>query len=178
MANNKITQLTELAAAPESTDVLPIVDLSASETKKVTVSNLTSSKADKTIQIIAGTGMSGGGTLESNRTLDCTITQYTDELAQDSIGSILTDSSSIDFTYNDTTPSITAVVLPAGVDHNSLNNDSANRHIDHSAVSVLAGDGLSGRGTIAADRTLTNSDKGSTAVTTHEAALDPHPRIS
>ena len=50
------------------------------------------------------------------------ITAYTDEQAQDAVGTILVDSSSIDFTYNDATPSITAVVLPAGVDHNSLAN--------------------------------------------------------
>lgn len=47
---------------------------------------------------------------------------YTDESAQDAIGGILVDSDSIDLTYNDSTPSITAVVLPAGVDHNSLAN--------------------------------------------------------
>lgn len=35
---------------------------------------------------------------------------YTDEQAQDAVGTILTDSSSIDFTYNDGTPSITATV--------------------------------------------------------------------
>lgn len=47
---------------------------------------------------------------------------YTDEQAQDAVGTILTDSASVDFTYNDATPSVTAAVLPAGVDHNSLAN--------------------------------------------------------
>lgn len=74
-------------------------------------------------QIAAGTGISfvdaGAG---STLTISTTITQYTDEMAQDAIGSILLDSSSIDFTYDDSTPTITAVVLPAGVDHNSLAN--------------------------------------------------------
>jgi hypothetical protein len=36
---------------------------------------------------------------------------FTDERAQDAIGPILVDSSSIDFTYNDGTPSITGVVI-------------------------------------------------------------------
>jgi len=36
-------------------------------------------------------------------------TSYTDEQAQDAIGSILVDSSTVDFTYDDATPSITAV---------------------------------------------------------------------
>ena len=36
---------------------------------------------------------------------------YTDERAQDSVGTILTDSATIDFTYNDGAPSITAAVV-------------------------------------------------------------------
>lgn len=47
---------------------------------------------------------------------------YSDEQAQDAVGTILTDTASINFTYNDATPNITADVLPAGVDHNSLAN--------------------------------------------------------
>ena len=38
-------------------------------------------------------------------------TQYTDELAQDAVGLILLDSESIDFSYNDTTPTISASVI-------------------------------------------------------------------
>ena len=44
------------------------------------------------------------------------------EAAQDAVGTILTDSASIDFTYSDVANTITAVVLPAGVDHASLAN--------------------------------------------------------
>lgn len=55
---------------------------------------------------------------------------YTDEQAQDAVGGMLTDSSSIDFTYTDASATITAAVLPAGVDHDSLNNFVANEHID------------------------------------------------
>lgn len=39
---------------------------------------------------------------------DTLYNQYTDEMAQDAVGWILTDSTNIDFTYNDWTPSITA----------------------------------------------------------------------
>ena len=38
--------------------------------------------------------------------------------------------------------------------HDNLSGFVANEHIDHSSVSVIAGDGLTGGGTIAADRTL------------------------
>ena len=112
--------------------------------KLVAGSNITLTKnnagANETLTI-ASTGGGGGGS-------------YTDEEAQDAVGSILVDSASIDFTYSDGTPSITAAVLPAGVDHNSLNNYSANRHIDHTAVNINAGAQLTGGGDISSSRTI------------------------
>ena len=42
-------------------------------------------------------------------------TSYTDEEAQDAVGTILTDSSTIDFTYDDATPEITASVKSASI---------------------------------------------------------------
>jgi hypothetical protein len=48
-----------------------------------------------------------------------------------------------------------AAALAAVLNHNGLLNYVANQHIDHTAVSVLAGTGLTGGGTIAANRTLT-----------------------
>lgn len=83
------------------------------------------------------------------------LTILTTENVQDTVGSLLTDSSSVNFTYDDTANTLTAVVLPAGVAHDSLSGYSANRHIDHSAVSITAGTGLSGGGTLEATRTLT-----------------------
>jgi hypothetical protein len=41
---------------------------------------------------------------------------YTDEEAQDAVGTILTDSSEIDFTYNDGTPSISASLITGSID--------------------------------------------------------------
>lgn len=41
---------------------------------------------------------------------------YNDESAQDAVGGILTDSSEIDFTYDDGTPSITAVLITGSID--------------------------------------------------------------
>lgn len=87
---------------------------------------------------------------------------FTDERAQDAVGTILLDSSSVDLTYNDGAPSITADVLPAGVNHNALQNYVANQHVDHSAVVLTAGVGLSGGGDITASRTI---DLENTAVT-------------
>ena len=46
------------------------------------------------------------------------------------------------------------VSASAQVDHDSTTNFVANEHIDHTSVSVIAGTGLTGGGTIAANRTL------------------------
>lgn len=50
------------------------------------------------------------------------ITQYTDELAQDAVGGILTDSSTIDFTYNDWANTITASVIANSIPLNDLSD--------------------------------------------------------
>ena len=79
-----------------------------------------------------------------------------EEVVEDYIGAAMTDSSSIDFTYNDAAGTITAVVLPAGVNHDSLQNFVANKHIDHSTVSIAtaANSGLMGGGDITTTRNL------------------------
>lgn len=82
------------------------------------------------------------------------------EQVEDLIGAMLVDSSSIDLTYNDTLSQISAEVIPSGVNHNALQNYVTNEHVDHSAVSVIAGTGLTGGGTIDANRTLALSNVG------------------
>jgi len=101
-------------------------------------------------------------------------TQITDftEAAQDAVASALTDSSSVDLAYNDVSNTITATVLPAGVDHNSLQNFVANKHIDHSLVNINAGTGLTGGGNITADRTISMPNVG-TAGTYGSASQTP-----
>jgi len=54
---------------------------------------------------------------------------YTDEQAQDAVGSILVDSSEIDFTYNDATPSITAALVAGSIDETKL-DASVNASLD------------------------------------------------
>jgi len=78
------------------------------------------------------------------------------EDVQDIVGAMATDSGSVDFTYDDNAGTLTAAVLPAGVNHDQLNNYVANKHIDHTGVSIAtaAASGLSGGGTIAETRNL------------------------
>ena len=72
--------------------------------------------------------------LEFNHTV---VNQYTDEDAQDTIGAILTDSTSIDFTYSDATPSITASVIYGGSGGNNGTAATAARS-DHAHSGVYA----------------------------------------
>ena len=48
---------------------------------------------------------------------------YTDEQAQDAVGTILVDTATIDFTYTDATPSITAAIVAGSVNTTQLAND-------------------------------------------------------
>ena len=63
--------------------------------------------------------------------------------------------------------SATGTTLVSGssqINHNATTNYDANQHVDHTTVSITAGNGLSGGGTIASTRTLT-LDTGSTHFT-------------
>jgi len=83
------------------------------------------------VNVVAGAGMTGGGTIAASRTLNV-------------IGSTGITVNADNITTND-----------GQIVHNSLSGYDADRHIDHSAVSISAGVGLSGGGTLAANRTLT-----------------------
>ena len=89
------------------------------------------------------------------------------EAAQDAVGGILTDSLSVDFTYDDALNTITADVLPAGVDHDQLLNFVSNEHVDHSTVEIAtaaATSGLTGGGDITITRNLSVDITGTTAL--------------
>ena len=80
--------------------------------------------------LTAGTGISiTDGGAGNAVTVASTITQYTDEMAQDAVGGILVDSAEIDFTYNDATPSITASIVAGSIDETKLDT-SVNASLD------------------------------------------------
>lgn len=58
-------------------------------------------------------------------TLSSTITQYIDEQAQDAVGTILSDAGDVDFTYDDATPAISAVIKNDAVTYAKMQNVSA-----------------------------------------------------
>ena len=87
------------------------------------------------------TNAQGQITSVTNNLIAIPPTQITgfDEAAQDAVGGILVDSSSVDFTYSDGSNSIQAFVIPGGVDHNGLANLSVgNPHTQYLQTSVAA----------------------------------------
>jgi len=94
-------------------------------------------------------------------------TQITDfvEAVQDAVGTSYVDSASVDISYNDAGNTVSAVVIPGGVDHDQLLNFVANEHIDHSSVNISAGTGLTGGGDITTSRSLAIANTGVTAST-------------
>lgn len=100
--------------------------------------------------------------------LETSGTSYTDEEAQDAVGTILTDSSEIDFTYDDGTPSITASLIAGSIDETKLDT-SVNASLDLADSAIQPGDNISSltndSGFITG-YTVTQGD-----VTAHEAAL-------
>lgn len=118
-------------------------------------------------------------TATTNNFIAIPSTQVTDfnEAAQDAVGGILTDSSSVDFTYSDGGNSIQAFVIPGGVNHNGLLNYVANQHVDHSTVSISAGAGLTGGGAITTSQTISMPNVG-TAGTYKSVTTDAQGRVT
>lgn len=76
------------------------------------------------------------------------------EAAQDAVAAALTNSATITWTYTDGTNTISGTVVTAAIDHNGLLNYVADEHVAHAGVTLTAGAGLTGGGTIAASRTF------------------------
>lgn len=78
-------------------------------------------------------------------------------------------------------------VVDSNIDHDALNNFVANEHIDHTLVSISPGEGLTGGGTIAANRTLSLNINGLTEdsnpvistdfVATYDASATNHKKV-
>lgn len=101
------------------------------------------------VTLTAGNGLSGGGTIAANRTFDLDL----DDLGV-AAAIVLTDTFGFYDISATATVKATFTALNAILDHDALLNFVANEHIDHTAVSISTGTGLTGGGTIAANRTI------------------------
>ncbi len=146
------------------TDEINVTDLSGelADPQKVTIhKNGTSVGTRPNINLIEGTNITLTITDdvvddEVDITINSSVTAYTDEQAQDAVGNILTDTSTIDFTYSDATPSITADVINDSITYAKIQNVSAT---DKLLGRVSAGSGDVEEVTLDPDGTLAaNSD--------------------
>lgn len=85
------------------------VDNTSDSTKNSAVVTLTNKTIDLTSNTLTGTkAQFDSACSDGNFLYVGDVTQYTDELAQDAAGNILTDTNTINFTYDDASPTITA----------------------------------------------------------------------
>ena len=131
------------------------------------------------VTLTAGDGLSGGGDISANRSFAVNVDNSSIEINADTLrvkasgvtnamlnGSIANDKlTNSSITINGTSVSLGGTLSAAQtlngsisgsvqVDHDATTNFVANEHIDHSGVSITAGDGLTGGGTIASSRTI------------------------
>ena len=115
-----------------STDITKLSNLSGTNTgDQTSIVGITGTKSQFNTACSDGTFLYSGD-----------VTQYTDEMAQDAVGGILVDSSEIDFTYNDGTPSITASIVSGSIDETKL-DVSVNASLDLADSALQSGDNIS-----------------------------------
>lgn len=100
------------------------------------------------VTLTAGNGLAGGGDITASRTFDLDLNDLTTDTP------VLADLFGFYDVSGADTNKATLTVLNGILDHNALLNYSANRHIDHTGVSIIAGVGLTGGGDITTSRTL------------------------
>lgn len=100
------------------------------------------------VTLTAGIGLAGGGTIAANRTFDLDINSL------DADTPVLADTFAFEDIGGGDDNKATLTILNSILDHDALLNFVAGEHIDHTGVSVTAGTGLSGGGTIDATRTI------------------------
>jgi hypothetical protein len=154
------SEVAMLALTAETGDVAVRTDLNKSFILKGTDPSVLGDWQElltPTDAVLSVNGQTGVVVLDSDDISEGSTNLYfSDERAQDAVGNNLLDTASVDLSYNDTTGEISAAVLPAGVDHDQLQNFVANEHVDHSSVSIntAADSGLAGGGDITASRSL------------------------
>jgi hypothetical protein len=134
--DNTSDALKNVLSATKLTTARNINGVAFDGTGNITINAVDATARVPTTRLLSTTApIAGGGDLSADRTLSLSgtkaqfntacsdgdflyvgdITQYTDEMAQDAVGGALTDTATIDFTYDDVGAAITADVKPASV---------------------------------------------------------------
>lgn len=116
------------------------------------------------VSVTAGEGLQGGGTIESTRTIDLDVNGLTADGSPDHAADYVA-------TY-DANAATHKKVLLSSLDHDALTNFAADEHVAHSGVTLTAGVGLTGGGTIAASRTFDLDINGLTVDGSPDGAAD------
>ena len=114
------------------------------------------------VDITAGAGLTGGGDISSTRTLavgaGTGVTVNANDVA---IGQAVSTTSNVQFANitgsiisGSSLLGVVGTATQGTIDHDGLANFVANEHINHTSVSITAGDGLTGGGTIASTRDI------------------------
>lgn len=120
------------------------------------------------VTLTAGEGLAGGGDITASRTFDLDINGLVIETGIDSAADFLA--------FYDTNVAahrkLTVDDLEVVIDHDSLAGFVANEHVDHSTVTLTAGEGIAGGGDITASRTFDLDINGLVEETTVVAGSD------
>ena len=118
---------------------------------------ITTNATSDTITFTSSGGGGGGGSMSSFIITDGTTAQTVD----DGETITFTDGTGAEFVTS-ATNTVTVNSVDSEIDHDALSNFVANEHIDHTSVTLTAGDGLTGGGDISASRSFAVSVDDST----------------
>lgn len=161
--NYDLTALTALPAYAPASDLLLVHDISGASHNKVTVDNLIDNSSLAARTITAGVGLTGGGDLTASRTLDLDINGLTAAVAVDADSIAIYDASA-GAVRKETLGDI-ATLFQTSMSHDAITGFVSSEHVDHNGVTVTAGTGLSGGGTIASNLTINLDISGLTNIT-------------
>lgn len=165
------TGLTTETAVDVANDIVAVYDADAVAHRGIAVTYLTQAGlAARTLTTAATSGLSGGNTLDNDITLALNFNGMTPAViaSADTIAFYDADGAAM----RAETVGDLATVLEGLMSHDDLTGFVANEHIDHSTVTLTAGTGLTGGGTITTNRQFDLDISGLTALSSGIAGTD------